>query len=183
MTLSIEDIVDFASKVLYTIIKNEISIDKAFQRVKQKWTDRESYKVYYDVVFSVVKNYFKAVTGHEFSEKIKMHPSLFFNALTVANMFRIQGLKDELKAELKKEIGNELNETKRNLGEQLKKMNEVVMKAESVATQASVVAQKALDTAKEALSEVKQVNSKLESYWDSVWKVLSSKPLRPLKVG
>jgi len=57
--LNLEDIVNFTSRVLYTILKNEISIDKAFQRVKQRWTDRESFKVYYDVTFSVVKDYFK----------------------------------------------------------------------------------------------------------------------------
>ncbi len=56
---NIEDIVNFASKVLYVILKNEISIDKAFQRVKQRWRDRESFKIYYDVVFRIVQEYFK----------------------------------------------------------------------------------------------------------------------------
>lgn len=58
MTLNINDIISFASKVLHTIVKNEISLDKAFQRVKTRWKDRESYKVYYDVVQGIVREYY-----------------------------------------------------------------------------------------------------------------------------
>ncbi len=59
MTLNIDDLISFTAKVLHIILKNEISLDKAFQRVKHTWKDRESYKVYYDVISSIVKEYYK----------------------------------------------------------------------------------------------------------------------------
>ncbi|NPA24047.1 MAG: RsmB/NOP family class I SAM-dependent RNA methyltransferase [Crenarchaeota archaeon] len=59
MSLSIEDIINFVSKVLHKILTSEISIDKAFQCVKSSWKDRESFKIYYDITFQVVKNYFR----------------------------------------------------------------------------------------------------------------------------
>ena len=56
--LKIEDIVNFVSKVLYIVQKNKISIDKAFQRIKHRWKDRESFKVYYDVTADVLRKYY-----------------------------------------------------------------------------------------------------------------------------
>ncbi len=59
MRLDIEDIINFVSKLLHKILISEISIDKAFQYVKSSWKDRESFKIYYDISFEVVKNFFK----------------------------------------------------------------------------------------------------------------------------
>ncbi len=59
MTLNIEEIINFISKILYIVLKNEISIDKAFQRVKARWRNLESFKVYYDIAQSVVREYYK----------------------------------------------------------------------------------------------------------------------------
>ena len=59
MKLDVEDIINFVSKLLHKVLVSEISIDKAFQYVKSSWKDRESFKIYYDISFEVVKNYFK----------------------------------------------------------------------------------------------------------------------------
>ncbi len=59
MSLNVEDIINFAAKVLHKVLTSEISIDKAFQYVKSSWKDRESFKIYYDISFQIVKNYFK----------------------------------------------------------------------------------------------------------------------------
>ncbi|NPB00834.1 MAG: RsmB/NOP family class I SAM-dependent RNA methyltransferase [Crenarchaeota archaeon] len=59
MKLDVDDIVNFVSRLLHKVLVSEISIDKAFQYVKSSWRDRESFKIYYDISFNVVKNYFK----------------------------------------------------------------------------------------------------------------------------
>ncbi len=101
--LNIEDIVNFTSKALYIILKNEISIDKAFQRVKQRWINRESFKVYYDITFSVVKSYFK----------LEYLSRRFFGSSSCKNIVRIwlllEGLdyfknKDTVLAYLRKQL-------------------------------------------------------------------------------
>ncbi len=59
MTFKVEDLINFIAKVLYIIVRDEISIDKAFQRIKSKWKKLDSFKVYYDIAFDIVRNYHK----------------------------------------------------------------------------------------------------------------------------
>ncbi len=57
--LDLNDIINYVSRVLYIVDKYSISIDKAFQKVKHNWKFRESFKVYYDVCSSVLRNYYQ----------------------------------------------------------------------------------------------------------------------------
>jgi 16S rRNA (cytosine967-C5)-methyltransferase len=53
-----DELVNFVARVLYEVLTHGLTLDYAFQRVARGWRRLKSFKVFYDVAFDVVRNYF-----------------------------------------------------------------------------------------------------------------------------
>ncbi|ABL87938.1 Fmu (Sun) domain protein [Pyrobaculum islandicum DSM 4184] len=58
MTWTADELVAFIARVLYEVTKNGLTLDYAFQKVKQRWRRLDSFKVFYDASFDAVRHYY-----------------------------------------------------------------------------------------------------------------------------